>query len=80
MRVTLDLNPEDEQALMALARERGVSLETYLQEIVSKQVRGTAPPAAVKGSALKLPARHLGDMGSLHRRDIYDDEIARIEA
>jgi hypothetical protein len=73
MTVTLDLNPEVEQGLLALARERGVSLDAYLQEIVSKQVRGTAPPVAAKGNTLKLPARHLGDMGSLRRRDIYDD-------
>jgi hypothetical protein len=73
MTVILELNPEVEQGLLALARERGVSLDACLQEIVAREVRGTAPPAVAKGEVLKLPARSLGDMGSLHRRDIYDD-------
>ncbi len=73
MTVTLDLNPEIEQGLLAQASERGVSLASYLQEIVSKQVRVATPRVAANGNAPKLPIRHLGAVGSLHRRDIYDD-------
>ncbi len=74
MTITLDLNPEIEQGLLAQARERGVSLDDYLQEIVSKQALvAAASPAAANGKALKLPILHLGAISSLHRRDIYDD-------
>jgi hypothetical protein len=73
MTVPFDLNPELEQGLLAQARERGVSVGDYLREIVSRQVRDTASQAAPKGKTLKLPALPLGTMGSLHRRDIYDD-------
>ena len=73
MRVTLDLNPDIEQGLLTQARERGISVSDYLQEIVSQQVRNAAPAAASKSKALKLPALPLGAIGSLHRRDIYDD-------
>jgi hypothetical protein len=73
MTVTLELNPEIEQGLLAQARERGVSLGDYLQEIVSKQARAAASPAVGSGKGLKLPVLHLGAMNSLHRRDIYDD-------
>jgi len=73
MTVTLDLNPEIEQGLLAQASERGVSLVAYLQEIVSKQVRVAPTRVAANGSAPNLPIRHLGAIGSLHRRDIYDD-------
>lgn len=73
MTVTIDLNPELEQGLLAQARERGVSLNAYLQEIVSKQVRVASAPAIPNGAAPELPRLHLGVTGPLHRSDIYDD-------
>ena len=72
MTVTLELNPEIEEGLLAQARERGVSLHAYLQEIMARQARvASAARPATKGP--ELPIRHLGAVGSLHRRDIYDD-------
>jgi hypothetical protein len=71
MTVTLNLNPETEKGLLAQAHERGVSLDDYLEDLVSKQVRLASP--VVTPATLKLPIRHLGTVGSLHRRDIYDD-------
>jgi hypothetical protein len=73
MTVTLELEPELEQGLLTQAHERGVSVNAYLQEIVSKQVRAAAAPPAPKGEIPELPIRHLGAVASLHRRDIYDD-------
>jgi hypothetical protein len=37
MSVTLNLNPEVEKGLMTLAKERGVSLSDYLQEIAARE-------------------------------------------
>jgi hypothetical protein len=37
MTVTLNLNPEVEKGLLARARARGVSLDDYLQEIVTRE-------------------------------------------
>ncbi|MBV8707946.1 MAG: hypothetical protein JO028_12230 [Acidobacteriaceae bacterium] len=37
-----------------------------------QQSRNTLPTGEI-GKSLKLPALPLGDIGSLHRRDIYDD-------
>ena len=37
MTVTLNLNPEVEESLMARARARGVSLDDYIQELVAKE-------------------------------------------
>ena len=42
MTVTLDLNPEIEKRLLAQARERGISLDDYLREILAGQARGVA--------------------------------------
>jgi hypothetical protein len=44
MTVTLNLNPEVEKGLAARARERGVSLDDYLQEIVTREA-GISPPS-----------------------------------
>ncbi|MGA2581150.1 MAG: hypothetical protein ABSH24_34730 [Bryobacteraceae bacterium] len=42
MTITLDLDPEIEKGLLTQARERGISLGDYLQEIVAGQARGAA--------------------------------------
>jgi hypothetical protein len=72
MTVTLDLGPDIEKSLLTQAHARGVSVDDYLREIVSQQVRN-AFPAGTSAKNLKLPALPLGDLGSLHRRDIYED-------
>ncbi len=72
MTVTLNLNPEIEQGLVAQAHERGISVDVLLEEIVSKQSRVAVSPIA-KSSAPELPRLHFGVTGPLHRTDIYDD-------
>ncbi len=53
MTVTLNLNSEVEKGLTARARERGVSLDDYLQEIVTREAGVlTSPPSAVKAKNL----------------------------
>ena len=37
MTLTLNLNPEVEQGLVARAQSRGVSLDVYVQELVAKE-------------------------------------------
>jgi hypothetical protein len=73
MTVTIDLEPEIEQGLLTQARERGISLEVYLQELVTGQARAAGAPQPAGGKVPELPIRHLGAVGSLHRSDIYDD-------
>ena len=55
MNVTLSLNPEVEEALMARAQERGVSLNAYLQEVVAREAG-----AAIR-SVSQTP-RHIGEV------------------
>jgi hypothetical protein len=47
MSITLNLNPEVEKGLTALANERGVSLTDYLQEIAARE----AARLSAKGNA-----------------------------
>ncbi len=53
MTVTLNLNPEVEKGLLARARERGVSLDDYLQEIVAREA-GVLDSAASSTNAKNL--------------------------
>ncbi|MGA2739021.1 MAG: hypothetical protein ABSG65_16405 [Bryobacteraceae bacterium] len=46
MTVTLALNPEIEKGLLAQARERGISLDDYLREILAWQARRVAASPA----------------------------------
>ena len=56
MTVTLNLNSEVEKGLVARARERGISLDDYLQEIVTREAGvPPSPPSSAK-------ARNLSDL------------------
>ena len=52
MDVTLSLNPDVEKGLLARARERGVSLDAYLQEMVAREA-GLSQPAGPQAAELK---------------------------
>ncbi len=53
MTVTLNLNSEVEKGLTARARERGVSLDDYLQEIVAREAGVPASsPSSTKAKNL----------------------------
>jgi hypothetical protein len=46
-------------------------VDALLERLMSE--RGAADHLAGNGSPPKVPILHLGAMGTLHRRDIYDD-------
>ena len=55
MTVTLDLSPEVQDKLLAQARERGMSLHDYLQEIVVREAHLlTALPSAQENNLSDL--------------------------
>jgi len=69
--VSLDISPKIEAALAAKAQEKGISIDALLERLLAdagplQMGNGQTPPP-------ELPVRHLGVIGSLHRRDIYDD-------
>ena len=59
MTVTLSLDPEVEKNLMALAHQRGISLDDYLQELVAREAG--MPVAGEKPSLTKQPG-NLSDL------------------
>lgn len=67
--MSIDISHETEARLTGEARRRGISVEALLERLMSE--RGVT--ARVAGPAPELPVWHLGVVGPLRRRDIYDD-------
>ncbi len=84
----IELPDDQAAALTAKAAAQGLTLEDWFKslaleasaghgemrsgpEIMLEEMRQV--PAGKAGTSLKLAALPLGDLGSLHRRDIYDD-------
>lgn len=65
MTITIDLQPEVEQGLQALARARGLSLTEYLQQMVLRETRPTTPPGATGQDLIDASA---------HVRGLFTDE------
>ena len=69
--MSLVVSLETEARLAAKAREQGLSIDAFLERLLSDA--GALTTGAVNGAAPQLPVWHLGLRGRLHRRDIYDD-------
>ncbi|MFN0104470.1 MAG: hypothetical protein ACKV2U_20585 [Bryobacteraceae bacterium] len=64
MNVTLSLNPEVEEGLLARARARGVSLNDYLQDLVAREA-GLRPAPEPRPSLQKLDASPASGTGQV---------------
>ena len=69
--MSIEISSQTEARLTDEARKQGISVDTLLERLMSE--RGTAAPTPGTGSIPELPVLHLGAMGALHRRDIYND-------
>ena len=70
--MSIDISHVTEARLTDEARSQGVSVDALLERFMSE--RGTAAHIFTgNGSTPKVPILHLGVIGPLHRRDIYDD-------
>jgi hypothetical protein len=67
--MTIEISHEIETQLADEARRRGVSVDTLLKRFIDERAALTHPATARPD----LPVWHLGSIGALHRRDIYDD-------
>jgi hypothetical protein len=70
--MSIQISQETEARLADEARRQGVSVEAFLKRLLSER----SPAAHIvtdNGAPPKVPVLHLGAMGPLHRRDIYDD-------
>jgi hypothetical protein len=67
--MSIEISREIEARLTDEARRQGISVDALLERFVNEQAALTqrAQPHP------ELPIWHLGGVGALHRRDIYDD-------
>ena len=68
--MSIEISPETEARITGEARKQGISVDALLDRLMS-EFRANANASARATS--ELPVWHLGEVGSLHRRDIYDD-------
>jgi hypothetical protein len=69
--MSLEISPKIEAALVAKAKEKGISIDALLERLLIDA--GSLNLGSSNGPAPEFPVWHLGVIGSLHRRDIYDD-------
>jgi hypothetical protein len=69
--MSIEISHEIEVRLTEEARKQGVSVDALLEQLMSGS--GETAHLAENGSVPKVPILRLGAMGSLHRRDLYDD-------
>jgi hypothetical protein len=81
--MSIQISSKTEARLTEEARRQGISVDMLLERLMKERatVLATQTEAVeharelVPGGkiAVELPVLHLGAMGPLHRRDIYDD-------
>ncbi len=62
--------PEQEAEIEWIAAEAGTEPEHLVKDVVLRLLEDRAQ---IRPASPELPILHLGAMGALHRRDIYDD-------
>ena len=68
--MSIEIFFETETRLTDEAQRQGISVDVLLERLMNKH--GATAPADT-GSIPELPILHLGAMGALRRRDIYND-------
>ena len=62
--------PGQEAQLAQIATQAGTAAEQLVKDVVLRLLQGET---AIRVTTPELPVWHLGGVGALHRRDIYDD-------
>ncbi len=68
----IEVSSHIEALIHESAKREGVSVDMFLERLISAPNTAPASTGLAK-PASRLPRLHLGDVGPLHRRDIYND-------
>ncbi len=83
--MSIEISRETEARLTDEARRQGISVDALLERLITEHRPRGSDVFATQAEAIEhaqklggeitpeLPVLHLGAMGALHRRDIYDD-------
>ncbi len=66
--MVIHISQRNEARLTEEARRLGITVDELVEQLINERAAG-----AVRRGSPELPVWHLGSVGSLHRRDIYDD-------
>ena len=66
----MHFTPEQEAQLAQIATNAGTAAEQLVKDVVLRLLQGET---RIRTTTPELPVWHLGGVGALHRRDIYDD-------
>jgi hypothetical protein len=66
----VNFTPEQEEQLAQIASKAGTDLEHLVKDAALRLI---GDEICARRPARELPVWHLGAIGSLHRRDIYND-------
>jgi hypothetical protein len=69
--MSLEISTETEARITGEARKHGISVDALLERLMNE--RTTITPTPDPALRPELPVLHMGPIGSLRRRDIYDD-------
>jgi hypothetical protein len=68
--MSLNVSEQIEAQIAEEARRQGVTVDAFLKRLIDEHA---ADMSAEHRAAPELPVLHLGPMGPLRRRDIYND-------
>jgi hypothetical protein len=68
--MSLMISEQTESRITEEARRQGISVDALLERLIGERAPGVTER---KCNSPELPVWHVGVIGSLHRRDIYDD-------
>jgi hypothetical protein len=71
--MSIDITSEAGVRLTDEARRQGISVDALLERIISECIPVAHCQPGNGAITPKVPILHLGVVGPLHRRDIYDD-------
>ncbi|MHB8655431.1 MAG: hypothetical protein ACYDA9_16290 [Terriglobia bacterium] len=85
--MSIEISSETEARLVDEARRQGISVDALLERLMTEHRPSGSAVFATQAEAIEqarkltqggkitpeLPVLHLGAMGALHRREIYDD-------
>jgi hypothetical protein len=66
--MTIAISEQVGARLIEEARRQGISVETLVERLISERTE-----SPTRSTSTELPTWRLGVIGSLRRRDIYDD-------
>ena len=70
--MSLNISQQTEARLAEEARRQGITVDALLERFIDERTANAIP---ARRNVPQLPVWRLGEIGSLHRRDIYTDVL-----